>query len=80
MKCYKKSNARKFPIYKKKQHALGQSYMHLIKMVSRQMIGSFYLMFFAFLFVLLLLLLLLLLSLLSLLLLLTEKTIQGFKI
>ena len=50
--------------------------MHLIKMVSRQMIGSFYLMFFAFLFVLLLLLL----SLLSLLLLLTEKTIQGFKI
>ena len=54
--------------------------MHLIKMVSRQMNGSFYLMFFAFLFVLLLLLLLLLLSLLSLLLLLTEKTIQGFKI
>ena len=44
-------------------------------MVSRQMIGSFYLMFFAFLFVLLSLLLLLLL-----LLLLTEKTIQGFKI
>ena len=42
-------------------------------MVSRQMIGSFYLMFFAFLFVLLSLLLLLLL-------LLTEKTIQGFKI